>query len=164
MPIEWYVRLGNVERGPISSEMLKQLALKGKIKPEMLLRKGQSGNWVPASRGKGLFARTCDQDNASRRRPVCTPLRPGSCATHSCATGGPTGSRARYCADGRSPSTVPPPGPPSQPVLSNRRPHRLPCQIRRRRKLPAPAPPAAKRSCTMRRTASIAGRLSTKSL
>ena len=55
MPIEWYVRVGNTARGPISPEMLKQFAVQGKIKPDMLLRKGQSGNWIPAKRFKGLF-------------------------------------------------------------------------------------------------------------
>ena len=46
-PVEWYVRVGNIAKGPISSEMLKQLAVQGKLKPEMLLRKGTT---VPGSR------------------------------------------------------------------------------------------------------------------
>jgi hypothetical protein len=55
MAAEWFVRIGDVAKGPISSEMLKQLAQKGKLTPTMLIRKGDSGNWIPASRVKGLF-------------------------------------------------------------------------------------------------------------
>ena len=55
MATDWYVRIGNAERGPISSEALKQLALEGRVTPETPLKKGAAGDWVPASRVKGLF-------------------------------------------------------------------------------------------------------------
>jgi hypothetical protein len=55
MATDWYVRVGEVERGPVSSEALKHLALEGRVTPDTPIRKGDSGNWVPASRVKGLF-------------------------------------------------------------------------------------------------------------
>ncbi len=58
---EWFVRMAGGERGPISSEALKQLALEGQVTPESSVKKGNSGNWVPAGRVKGLFASTADQ-------------------------------------------------------------------------------------------------------
>lgn len=55
MATDWYVRIGQVERGPISSETLKHLALEGRVTSDTPIRRGDSGNWVPASRVKGLF-------------------------------------------------------------------------------------------------------------
>ena len=95
MPIEWYVRLGNVERGPVSSEMLKQLALQGKIRPEMLVRKGQSGNWLPASRWKGLLPVPVTERAPAAVPPPGPASRPGPAPR-----GGPADARAREGADG----------------------------------------------------------------
>ena len=55
MATEWYVRVGNSEPGPFSSERLLQLAAAGRVTPNTLVRAGLSGNWVPASAVKGLF-------------------------------------------------------------------------------------------------------------
>ena len=56
MTSDWYVRVGGVERGPISSEALKRLAMEGKVRPETSVKKGAAGDWLPASRVTGLFA------------------------------------------------------------------------------------------------------------
>ena len=61
MAAEWFVRIADVEHGPISSEALKQLAFEGQVTSELSVKKGASGNWVPAGRVKGLFASTTDQ-------------------------------------------------------------------------------------------------------
>ena len=55
MAADWYVRVGNAERGPILSDRLKQLAVEGKLTPDTLVKKGPSGNWVSANQVKGLF-------------------------------------------------------------------------------------------------------------
>ena len=110
MPTEWYVRLGNVQRGPISSEMLKQLALKGKIKPEMLLRKGPTGNWVPVNRVKGLLpAPTTVKTPAPAPRPgPASQPRPAQPAT-------PSTPAVDTAPTDKPPAPVPPLGPASQP-------------------------------------------------
>lgn len=72
MATEWFLRMAEGERGPISSEALKQLALEGQVTPESSVKKGASGNWVPASRVKGLFASTTDQIS----RPPMPQARP----------------------------------------------------------------------------------------
>jgi hypothetical protein len=64
MASDWFVRISNVERGPISSEMLRHLALEGRVTPETPLRKGVAGTWVTANHVKGLFA-TADGDSGS---------------------------------------------------------------------------------------------------
>ena len=76
--------------------MLKQLALKGKIKPDMLLRKGQSGQLGPGEPLERALARTYDGQNAGASAAAAAISATRSYAAGSCAAGGPTGSRARY--------------------------------------------------------------------
>ena len=54
MASDWFIRINNVEHGPLSSERLKQLAQEGKVTPETPIRKGASGSWALASAVKGL--------------------------------------------------------------------------------------------------------------
>ena len=61
MTNDWYVRFGGAERGPMSSEALKHLALEGSVRPETSIKKGAAGNWVPASHVKGLFPPAANQ-------------------------------------------------------------------------------------------------------
>jgi hypothetical protein len=56
MANEWFVRAGNTEHGPFSSEALKQLVREGKVTPAMFVKKEASGTWFSASAVKGLFA------------------------------------------------------------------------------------------------------------
>ncbi len=56
MATEWFLRIAGVERGPFSSHDLKQLAFEKKLTPESPVKKGTTGNWVPAGRVSGLFA------------------------------------------------------------------------------------------------------------
>ncbi len=76
MAAEWYVRVGNAERGPILAERLKQLALEGKVSPDTLVKKGPSGNWVPANQVKGLFGATVVSTVAPRMPPHNGRLEP----------------------------------------------------------------------------------------
>lgn len=51
---EWFIRVGDVERGPFSTDKVKQLAAAGKINPNTMVRRDDS-KWLLASKVKGLF-------------------------------------------------------------------------------------------------------------
>jgi TM2 domain-containing membrane protein YozV/ribosomal protein L40E len=51
----WYINSGGKVYGPIDNETLKQLANKGKIKPETPIRQGSEGTWSKCGKVKGLF-------------------------------------------------------------------------------------------------------------
>lgn len=55
MPQMWFIRVGDQERGPISSQQLKLLAAKGKLKRSDFVRVAERSNWIPAERVSGLF-------------------------------------------------------------------------------------------------------------
>ena len=77
MAADWFIRVNNADRGPLSSRTLKQLALEGKVTPETLLKKGSSGHWCIASCVKGLFPAVADhaapQSAPSAPQPVPAP-------------------------------------------------------------------------------------------
>ena len=52
---EWYVKIGDEARGPVGGARLKEYAAQGRLKPEMQVRRGEQGPWVPAAKVKGLF-------------------------------------------------------------------------------------------------------------
>lgn len=58
MAHQWFVKSGRKEHGPFLSSQLKKLAEQGRITPETSVRRGEVGNWVPASKIKGLFPDT----------------------------------------------------------------------------------------------------------
>jgi hypothetical protein len=91
MASEWYVRVGNAERGPVAPETLRDLAQQGKITPDMLVKKGATGPWFPASRVKGLFAATA---SGAATTPATTPA---------------TTTAAKPAAPARPPERRPPP-------------------------------------------------------
>ena len=72
MATEWYVRTSNAERGPISSDTLKHLALEGKVTPQTPLRKGATGAWISASHVKGLFP-THGEETTQQPAPLRQP-------------------------------------------------------------------------------------------
>ncbi len=55
MAQEWYVKIGDESRGPVGAAKLKQYATEGRLKPDMQVRCGAEGPWVPANKIKGLF-------------------------------------------------------------------------------------------------------------
>ena len=55
MANDWYVKIDNVEHGPLTAERLKQLAMQGKVTPETFVRKGATGTWLRAHNITGLF-------------------------------------------------------------------------------------------------------------
>jgi len=70
MATEWYVRVGNTEHGPFSSEVLKQLASNGKVARDMPVKRGAAGNWVLASAVKGLFTTTPQRQAMVQPQPA----------------------------------------------------------------------------------------------
>ena len=55
MPQEWFVRRGDKERGPLTSEELKQLVAKKILARTDMIRKSESSEWRNAGMIKGLF-------------------------------------------------------------------------------------------------------------
>jgi hypothetical protein len=53
--VGWYCEVMGEQTGPLSSAQLKELAASGFLTPDVAVRKGVEGKWVPASRVKGLF-------------------------------------------------------------------------------------------------------------
>lgn len=51
----WYALIGDQIRGPYPATKIRQLAEVGLIKRETQLRRGREGEWITASRVKGLF-------------------------------------------------------------------------------------------------------------
>ena len=70
MANDWYVRSDNTEHGPIPSETLRQLVLKGKIAPNTPVKLGASGNWVAASTVNARFGTTAGNTIPLHERPL----------------------------------------------------------------------------------------------
>ncbi len=68
MATEWYVKLGEQHIGPFSAKQLKKMAAAGQVTPQVSICRGQDGkpdgNWVLASKAKGLFA---DSNSSSQK-------------------------------------------------------------------------------------------------
>ena len=52
---QWFVRVANGERGPLTGAQLKAFADSGKLTPQMQIRRGDVAEWFPAGRVNGLF-------------------------------------------------------------------------------------------------------------
>lgn len=52
---EWFCQIAGREIGPLSLHTLKAMVAKGEILPTDSVRRGLTGNWVPAGRVQGLF-------------------------------------------------------------------------------------------------------------
>ena len=76
MANDWFVKINNAERGPLSPEALKQLAVEGKVTPDSFLKKGASGTWLRASHVKGLFPMAAGQPVAATAQPSPKPVSP----------------------------------------------------------------------------------------
>jgi len=54
-PLDWYYAKGNKQHGPVSAAELKQLALRGELKPGDLVWCEKLDDWTPAKKVGGLF-------------------------------------------------------------------------------------------------------------
>lgn len=70
MATTWYIQKNNHNVGPLSAQQLRELALAGKLRGDDLVRKGEDGEFTPASRITNLFA----PDQAATR-PTPPPPR-----------------------------------------------------------------------------------------
>lgn len=73
---EWYYALGNQQKGPVSLDVLRQLAASGKLhRTDMVWREGMV-EWKKASQVDGIFSRA-EADTVRRRAPSSQdePLR-----------------------------------------------------------------------------------------
>ena len=59
----WYLKLQSTELGPLTSKEIKKLADDGRLKPDDLVRRADSRNWLRASGIRGLT--DCSISNAS---------------------------------------------------------------------------------------------------
>lgn len=55
MAVEWFYRRAGEITGPLTAAQLREHALAEKVAPLDYVRRGADGNWVPASKVKGLF-------------------------------------------------------------------------------------------------------------
>lgn len=55
MSADWYCQVKNKELGPLTVEQLRDMARSGRLTTADFVRRGESGDWVAATRAKGLF-------------------------------------------------------------------------------------------------------------
>lgn len=73
MAEQWHVSINGTQRGPLSSEQVRQLAARGQLQPTDHIWKDGMSDWVAASSVRGLFPQ---QPPPSPRRPGPPPLNP----------------------------------------------------------------------------------------
>ena len=71
--VSWYYQAMGEELGPVSWAELKELAETGFVTPDVLVRQGDDGRWVPASQVKGLFDGGSQPAEAEKPRAVSEP-------------------------------------------------------------------------------------------
>jgi|GEM_PF-4790573 len=81
MATTWFIQQNQKTVGPLSSQQLKELVVAGKLRGDDLVRKGEDGQFMPASKIKNLFA-----DDTNNSRPVPPPLPSAESQWHSSAT------------------------------------------------------------------------------
>ena len=69
---DWYVMLRQKETGPMTGEVLRQLAQSGTVGRDTPVRKGLEGRWVAAYHVKGLFDGV-SSSSAAKAEPALTP-------------------------------------------------------------------------------------------
>lgn len=103
MASEWYVSRGGKERGPFSSQQIRDFAQQGRLLPSDLLRQGGTGPWAAAAKVKGLVFGPAAKTQA--RPEADQPASPPVIKTVPARTAAPVVK-----------SVSPPPAP--QPILS----------------------------------------------
>ncbi len=76
MPQEWFVRRGDVERGPLTPQEVKDLVAKGILVPSDFVRTSDKPEWRQAGSVKGLFA--SKTSSKSLPPPLPNPSPPNS--------------------------------------------------------------------------------------
>ena len=84
MANQWHVQLEGKVFGPLNDQDLARLASEGRITPVTPTQLNRSGEWVQASRIKGLFEKVIDNQPENRKNnsiPPDTRLKPKNKAT-----------------------------------------------------------------------------------
>ncbi|NLY02212.1 MAG: tetratricopeptide repeat protein [Rhodopirellula sp.] len=76
MAAEWYYQDRGIQVGPVDSGELRRLAETGIVRPEMLVRHGDSGRWVRAEQVRSLFQRSTPAPSLRATPPKPPPLPP----------------------------------------------------------------------------------------
>jgi len=76
MANDWFIRINEVEHGPLTSERLKLLARQGKVAPETFIKQGASGAWHRASHVTGLFPMAASRGTPATAAPLPKPSSP----------------------------------------------------------------------------------------
>ena len=90
--VVWFCRAMGREIGPLSLPAIKELAAGGFLSPEVLVRKGHDGDWVPANEVTGLVddePQTAPAEEDVKRSPAPPPEAPARDAPASPATHAP---------------------------------------------------------------------------
>lgn len=72
--INWFVVVGDQEKGPFTSAQLKQLAAEGKLNPQHRLRREDLENVVNAAQVRGLFGSPVAPSSTPQQPPQSTPV------------------------------------------------------------------------------------------
>jgi hypothetical protein len=81
MSHHWFCKVSGKQVGPLSSQQLKAMAAQGKLHPDDFIRQGEEGQWVAASRVKGLFPSQGAAKTTPAERPAEAPAeRPATAA------------------------------------------------------------------------------------
>ncbi|NQT12289.1 MAG: DUF4339 domain-containing protein, partial [Planctomycetes bacterium] len=70
--VSWYYEVLGEETGPLSTVQLRELAQSGFITPDVQVRKGADGRWLPAAQVEGLFDKA-DLAAAASLPPIPKP-------------------------------------------------------------------------------------------
>ncbi len=90
MAADWYLKIADKEVGPLSAHQLRTMAGKGQIGPEDLVRQGDEGGWIAATRVKGLLAGAVSASQTPTETiPVAKLLTPTDGKSSKAKTPGP---------------------------------------------------------------------------
>ena len=73
MAVGWYYKVMGQEVGPLPASQLRELAASGFLTPEVPVRQGVEGEWLPAGEVQGLFG---EAGRAATGRPIKSPPPP----------------------------------------------------------------------------------------
>ncbi|HEX8911000.1 MAG TPA: DUF4339 domain-containing protein [Humisphaera sp.] len=104
----WYYRIHGLERGPVTWDALQDLACDGTLKPSDLVRYGEDGRWVVASRARA------EEPPSPPPRPNRADPPPGDrlAAVLAAGVGVPAAVVSAPSAEPTSPAPMPPAQPP----------------------------------------------------
>lgn len=74
MASRWYLQQGQQEQGPYKTADLRRMVQAGEVAPDSLVRRGEDGEWVEASRVMGLNPSNSPSESSSAESPPSPPV------------------------------------------------------------------------------------------